>query len=396
MTTIDTSERHFQTDGIHGGEEENPTSAVSSPVFQSSTYLFDDPEEIAAAMASDAHPQFYGRYASPNTKQAESVIAKMEGGEAGLVVASGMAAISLVLLNQLKAGDHLVAQRNIYPTSYNLISKKLPQLGIECTFVEQADRESFDKALQDNTRLIYVESPANPMLTLTDLRYVARLSKANNLVCVADNTFATPYNQRPLELGFDMVVHSATKYLSGHSDVVAGVIVSSQETIARMWHDHILLGGVLHPFEAWLLARGLKTFGVRMERHNSNAMAIAAYLNDHPAVESVSYPGHSTHPQHMLAKEQMTSGFGGMVSFTLKGGQSAVFSFLENLKLISLAVSLGGVHSLISHPQTTISSVQAEEVRSSLGIQGGLLRLSVGLEDVEDLLADMGNSLIMP
>lgn len=394
MESSDDKERHFQTDGIHGGEEGNPSSAVSSPIFQSATYLFSDPQEIATAMASDAHPQFYGRYASPNTKQAETVIAKLEGGEAGLVLASGMAAISLVLLNQLEAGDHLVAQRNIYPTSFNLICKKLPKLGIESTFVDQDDPMSYERALRGNTRLLYVESPANPMLSLTDLRHVARLAKTKNLICVADNTFATPYNQRPLELGFDIVVHSATKYLSGHSDVVAGAIVSNQETINQMWHDHILFGGVLHPFEAWLLGRGLKTFGVRMERHNSNAMSVAKYLNEHPAVDSVSYPGHASHPQHALAREQMDSGFGGMVSFTMKGGESAAFSFLKKLKLISLAVSLGGVYSLISHPQTTISSVQAEEVRSSIGVQGGLLRLSVGLEDVNDLLVDLEKSLL--
>lgn len=383
----------FNTKGIHGGEEHNPTSAVSSPIFQSATFRFLSPEEISAAMASEAHPQFYGRYASPNTKQVESILAKLEGAEAGLAVASGMAAISLVLLNQLKAGDHLVAQRNVYPTTYNFIRRKLPRFAIDITFVDQEDPKSFEQAIRDDTRLIYVESPANPMLSLTDLPHVAKLAKTHNLVSVIDNTFATPYNQRPLEHGFDIVLHSATKYLSGHSDVIAGIIVSSRETIERLWHDHILSGAVLHPFEAWLLGRGLKTFALRMERHNSNAMAVASFLLDHPNVGHVFYPGLAVHPQHGLAKSQMIAGFGGMVSFSLKGGEPAARRLLEELELISLAVSLGGVYSLISHPQTTISSVQTDEVRSSVGVEGGLLRLSVGLEDATDLLADLEKAL---
>ncbi|MGB3714271.1 MAG: aminotransferase class I/II-fold pyridoxal phosphate-dependent enzyme [Candidatus Promineifilaceae bacterium] len=386
-------ESNFNTIGIHGGEEHNPTSAVSSPIFQSATFGFLNPDDISAAMASKAHPQFYGRYATPNTKQVESILAKLEGGEAGLAVASGMAAVALVLLNQLKTGDHLVAQRNIYPTTYNFIRRKLPQFGIDFTFVDQEDSNSFEQAIRSETRLLYVESPANPMLSLTDLEDVSRLAKTHDLISVVDNTFATPYNQRPLELGCDIVLHSATKYLSGHSDVVAGVIVSDQDTMERMWHDHVLFGSVLHPFEAWLLGRGLKTFGIRMERHNQNAMDVASFLLDHPKIDRVFYPGLVVHPQHSLARDQMLGGYGGMVSFSLKGGKTAAFRFLEGLELITLAVSLGGVHSLISHPQSTISSVQADEVRTSVGIEEGLLRLSVGLEDDSDILSDIEKAL---
>jgi methionine-gamma-lyase len=385
--------RDINTIGIHGGEEHNPTSAVSSPIFQSATFGFRNPEDISVAMASRAHPQFYGRYATPNTKQVESILAKLEGGEAGLAVASGMAAVTLVLLNQLKAGDHLVAQRNLYPTTYNFIRRKLPQFGIDYTFVDQEDSNAFEQAIRSETRLLYVESPANPMLSLTDLDYVSRLAKSRNLVSVVDNTFATPYNQRPLELGCDIVLHSATKYLSGHSDVVAGVVISDQDTIDRMWQDHVLFGSVLHPFEAWLLGRGLKTFGIRMERHNSNGMAVASFLLEHPMISQVFYPGLDVHPHHHLAKRQMRAGFGGMVSFCLRGGETAAYKFLEGLELITLAVSLGGVNSLISHPQSTISSVQADEVRTSVGIEGGLLRLSVGLEDEGDILSDLDKAL---
>ncbi|MFN2189564.1 MAG: trans-sulfuration enzyme family protein, partial [Candidatus Promineifilaceae bacterium] len=309
--------RQEQTIGIHGGDEQNPSSGVSSPIFQSSTFRFSDPEEMAAAMASRAHPQFYGRYATPNTRQVESVIAEMEGGEAALAAASGMGAIALVLLSFLKNGDHLIAQRNIYPTSYNLMKKKLTGLGIEVTFVEQGDTRSFERSIQDNTKLIYVESPSNPMISLTDLGAIADLAKSHNILTAADNTFATPYNQKPIGLGFDIVIHSATKYLSGHSDVVAGLVVSSEDIIHQIWRNHILFGAVLHPFEAWLLGRGLKTLGIRMERHNANAAAVADFLCDHQAVRMVHYPGLESHPQHELAKKQMVGGFGGMISFRM-------------------------------------------------------------------------------
>ncbi len=393
MDNKNLGKRRIQTTGIHGGEEQNPTSGVSSPIFQSSTFRFSDPREMAAAMATKAHPQFYGRYGTPNTRQVESALAELEGGEGALVTASGMAAISLVMLSLLKAGDHLVAQRNIYPTTYNLIHKKLSNLGIEVTFVDQGDQLEFENAVRSNTRLIYVESPANPMISLTDLRHIAALSQAHNIISVVDNTFATPYNQQPLELGCDIVIHSATKYLSGHSDVVGGVIVSDQETIENIWRDHILFGAILHPFEAWLLGRGLKTFGIRMERHNSNARAVAEFLENHKAVKKVHYPGLATHPQHELARDQMPGGFGGMMSFNLEGGESAAFEALERFEIISLATSLGGDHSLISHPHSTVSSVQSEDVRSTVGVDAGLLRLSVGLEDVEDIITDLENAL---
>jgi methionine-gamma-lyase len=385
--------RRIQTTGIHGGEDQNPTSGVSSPIFQSSTFRFSDPKEMAEAMASKAHPQFYGRYGTPNTRQVESALAGLEGGEAALVTASGMAAISLVMLSYLKAGDHLIAQRNIYPTSYNLIHRKLSNLGIEVTFVDQGDRMEFEKAIRSNTRLIYAESPANPMISLTDLRHIAALAQTHDIISVVDNTFATPYNQHPLELGCDIVIHSATKYLSGHSDVVGGAIVSNRESIEKIWSDHVLFGAILHPFEAWLLGRGLKTFGIRMERHNSNAVAVASFLENHLAVKKVHYPGLDTHPQHELAREQMPGGFGGMMSFNIKGGESAAFKTLERFEIISLATSLGGDHSLISHPHSTVSSVQSEDVRSTVGVDAGLLRLSIGLEDVEDITMDLERAL---
>ena len=383
----------MQTRLIHAGDAANPSTAVSAPIYQSATFRFDSPEAIAAAMVSEGHPLFYGRYATPNSQQVEATVAALEGGEAALAVASGMAAISQTLLTFLSAGDHLIAQRTLYPTTYRLLNEMLPRLGITTTFVDQTDTAAFAAAIQLNTKLIYTETPANPTLSLTDLAAVADLAHAHKLLTVTDNTFATPYNQRPLSLGIDVVVHSATKYLAGHSDVVAGVIVSSQERISRLWRDFLLLGGVLHPMEAWLLERGMKTFAVRMKQHNENGTAVAHFLQTHPAVRQVYYPGLPSHPQHALAQRQMTGGYSGMVCFDLKGGRKAGYGLLQKVKLISLAVSLGGVHSLITHPASTISAVQSDAEIAASGVMPGLVRFSVGLEAAADIIADLEQAL---
>jgi cystathionine beta-lyase/cystathionine gamma-synthase len=385
--------RGLNTDLIHGAEGENPSSGLASPIYQSATFRFDEPEAIAEAMAAEAHPQFYGRYATPNTKQVEATVARLEGAEAALAVASGMAAVSLVLLTFLRQGDHVVAQRTLYPTTTKLLSKKLPELGIECTLVDQEDASQFAEAIRPSTRLIYMESPANPTLSLTDLQAVADLARPRGILTVADNTFATPYNQRPLALGVDIVLHSATKYLGGHSDVVAGVIAGSEAHVGLMWRSHVMLGAVLHPFEAWLLQRGLKTFAMRMARHNGNGLAVARFLAKHPAVERTYYPGLEEHRHHDLAKKQMPGGFGGMVCFELKGGREAGYSLLKRVQLITLAVSLGSVHSLITHPASTISIVQSEASKAASGVRPGLVRLSVGVEDAEDIIADLSQAL---
>jgi methionine-gamma-lyase len=384
---------HPDTRLIHASDAHNPSTAVSSPIYQSATYHFDTPEAIAEAMITVGHEQFYGRYASPNSKQAEATIVDLEQGEAALAVASGMGAVSLVLLGLLQAGDHIVAQQCHYPTTTKLIQHKLPALGIESTLVDQTDPDAFAAALRPNTKLIYLETPVNPLLSLTDLAAVADLARAHDITTVTDNTFATPYNQRPLTLGIDLVLHSATKYLAGHSDVVAGVVVGDEERIGRLWHEHVMLGGVLHPMEAWLLERGLKTFGMRMERHNANGLAVAQFLADHSAVAEVHYPGLPGHRQHELAQRQMPGGYSGMVCFDLKGGRAAGYQLLQRVRLIKLAVSLGGVHSLITHPASTISAVQSDEEIAASGVRPGLVRLSVGVENAEDIIADLAQAL---
>ena len=387
------SKRSIHTDLIHASDAQNPSSGVASPIYQSATFRFETPEEIAEAMAAEAHPQFYGRYATPNTKQVEVTIARLEEAEAALAVASGMAAVSLVLLTFLGHGDHMIAQRTLYPTTSKLIEKKLPTFGIEATIVDQESPEEFEAAIRPNTKLIYVESPANPTLSLTDLVAIADLAKKHGLITVADNTFATPVNQRPLTLGIDLVLHSATKYLAGHSDVVAGIVAGDEKRIGRLWHSHVMMGGVLHPFEAWLMQRGLRTLAMRMARHNENAMKVGHFLAEHPAVRQVYYPGLDSHRQHKLALNQMPGGFGGMVCFDLAGGFEAGYGMLKRLELVTLAVSLGGVHSLITHPASTISIVQSEAEILASGVRSGLVRLSVGVEDSADIIADLEQAL---
>ena len=387
------SKGNIHTDLVHAADAHNPSSGVASPIYQSATFSFDQPEEIAAAMAAEAHPLFYGRYATPNTKQVEATLARLEEAEAALAVGSGMAAISLVLLTFLGQGDHMIAQRTLYPTTSKLVEKKLPTFGIEVTIVDQRDLAQFEAAIRPNTRLIYVESPANPTLDLTDLAAVADLAKTHGLITVADNTFATPYNQRPLTLGFDLVLHSATKYLGGHSDIVAGVAAGDTKRIGELWKNHVMLGAVLHPFEAWLLQRGLRTFAMRMARHNENAMAVSQFLDRHPAIRQVYYPGLPGHQQYELAQEQMPGGFGGMVCFDLAGGREAGYRLLQRLELIALAVSLGGVHSLITHPASTISIIQSESEIAASGVRPGLVRLSVGVEDIGDIIDDLRQAL---
>ncbi len=391
--SADSFRRGIQTKVIHGADAENPTDSVASPIFQSSTYRFDDPQAISDAMSTMASPNFYGRYGSPNTKQVELLVAKLEAGEAAIAVASGMSAVSLALLSHLQPGDHVLTQRSLYPTTYKFMNQGLKRLGITFSFVDQSSPEQFRAAIRPETRIIYLESPANPILTLTDLSDIANLAKSHGILTIADNTFATPYNQQPLTHGIDIVLSSATKYLSGHSDVVGGILVSSLERIKQVWPYHLWLGAVLHPFESWLLLRGLKTFALRMAKHNENALAVAEFLEKQAAIKRVFYPGLASHSQHDLANRQMTRGYGGMVSFELRGGYKSCVRLLERVSMIALAVSFGGLHSLITHPASTVSSVQDEDEIRMSGVYPGLIRLSVGLEDAVDIINDLDQAL---
>ena len=384
--------RGVQTRLIHGGRT-GDTTAVSPPIFQTSTYLLRTPEEGAALSDQVAPAMFYTRYGSPNGKQVEALLAELEGSEAALAVGSGMAAVAAAILTHVSAGDHVVAQHTHYTASMSLLAETLPRFGVEVTQVDQRDVGTFAAAMRPRTKVIYTETPTNPTMALTDLAATAEIAHAGGAIAITDNTFASSFNQRPLALGYDIVVQSATKYLNGHADVTAGALMGTREAIERAWNYLRLHGPVLHPFEAWLLRRGLKTYGLRMAAHNSNALAVAQFLERHPAVERVHYPGLPSHPQHDLARRQMTGGFGGMLSFEVKGGYEAAYDVVRRTEVCLLAVSLGGVETLITHPASMVHSHQSDEQRARSGISAGLLRLSVGVEDVEDIVEDLDRAL---
>jgi cystathionine beta-lyase/cystathionine gamma-synthase len=383
-----------QTRLIHDSVEgKDGPLTVSPPVYQTSTFRLSSPEE-GARLAAEVEPTtYYTRYGNPNTKQVEILLAELEGAVAALAVGSGMAAVTTALTSNLRAGDHVVAQNTHYTATLSFFAEVLPRYGVEVTQVDQTAPEAFEKAIRPNTRVVYTETPTNPTMDITDLAATAEMAHEAGVLAITDNTFASSYNQRPLDLGYDLVVHSATKYLGGHADVTAGAILGSRQLIDRAWEHARVHGPVLHPFEAWLLRRSLKTYGLRMGRHNSNALTVARFLEEHPAVERVHYPGLESHPQHALAKRQMVGGFGGMLSFELKGGYDAAYRAIRRTEVCILAVSLGGVETLITHPASLVYPHNTDEERRAAGISPGLIRLSVGTEDANDIIADLDAAL---
>jgi methionine-gamma-lyase len=390
---VERRKRGLQTDLIHGAQEANDTSAVTPPVYQTSTFKLASPEEGAELAVEIAPTHFYSRYGTPNTRQVELMLERLEGSEAALAVGSGAAAVALSVLSNVQAGDHVVAQTAHYTATMTLFQHTLPRYGVEATLVDQRDTEAFARAMRPNTKVVYTESPTNPTLELTDLRATAEIAHAGGAIAITDNTFASSYNQRPIELGYDLVVHSATKYLNGHADVTAGAIMASREVIDRAWDYMRLYGAVLHPMEAWLLRRGMMTYPMRMRAHNENAMRVARFLEEHPAIERVYYPGLPSHPQHELARKQMIGGFGGMVAFEVKGGFEPAYRLIGRTKVCVLAVSLGGMDTLITHPASMIHSRQSDEEREAAGIAPGMIRLSVGTEDADDIIEDLDRAL---
>jgi methionine-gamma-lyase len=382
----------LQTRAIHAGKGENRTHAVTPPIWQTTTFAADSSEHFAEIATATRPAEFYTRYGNPTHKEVEATIVALEGGEAALLTSSGMGAIFTALMSTLGAGDHVVAQTNHYAGAMTLLDEMPRRFGVEVTLVDQTKTERFAEALRPNTRVIYAESPTNPLMQITDLRAVAELARGRGITTVVDNTFATPVNQRPLEFGIDAVVHSATKYLGGHSDVTAGVIVSSREFVDRAWHLSLLAGSILSPFDGWLLLRGLRTLGLRIERHNANALAVARFLEQHPKVERVFYPGLDSHPQHELASTQM-SGFTGMLSIELRGGFEEAERFIASLRLATYAASLGGHETLIVHPSAMWSGYMTAEERRARGLSDSLVRISIGIEDERDLIEDFARAL---
>jgi len=370
----------------------NPTSSVAPPIYQTATFRAESVKDFTHRAAEPRHPEYYTRFGNPSLGQVEAVLADLEGAEAALVTASGMAAVSSAVISMVNAGDHVLAQTNHYGGTANLLQKLLPRFGVEVTQIDQRDTAGFERGLRKNTKLILLESPSNPVLALTDLRAVATLAKARNITTLVDNTFATPINQRPLELGCDLVFHSATKYFGGHSDLIAGAVMGSRDAIMQVWDAHVILGAVLGPFDAWLMLRGLRTLALRVRQQNQNAMALAEFLSHHPGVNSIHYPGLKTHPQHELARKQM-SGFGGMLSFDVKGGFEAADRFLRRLRLASHAASLGGVETLAVHAAANFAHYMSSEEAERIGIAPGLVRISVGIEGQQDLISDFEQAL---
>jgi cystathionine gamma-lyase/cystathionine beta-lyase/cystathionine gamma-lyase/homocysteine desulfhydrase len=374
----------FSTDAIHAGNEpEATTGAVSVPIFQTSTYV--QPE-------LGRHKGYeYARTQNPTRRALEENLAVLERGAAARCFASGMAAISAVA-TFAKAGDHVIVSDNTYGGTFRLYSKILSHMGVEFVFVDTRDPGNVERAMRKNTRFVHLETPTNPMMSLCDIAAIAEIARARGALVVVDNTFATPYFQRPLELGADIVVHSTTKFLNGHSDSVGGAAIAKTKELDE-WLGFVQnsAGAILSPFDSWLVLRGIKTLAVRMDRHEANGRAVAAFLDRHPKVRSVFYPGLPSHPQHELAKTQMR-GFGALISFEVGSYENAK-AMLDRVKICSLGESLGGVETLITHPATMTHAAVPEADRARLGITPGLIRISVGIEDEEDLLADLDGAL---
>jgi cystathionine gamma-lyase len=377
----------FGTRVIHGGQHPDPlTGAVMTPIYLSSTYVQESP---------GVHKGYdYARTRNPTRDALQAALANIENGTAAFAFASGMAASS-TLIDLLDANSHIVASHDLYGGSYRLFEKiRKRSAGLEVSFVDLAKAENFAAAIRPNTRMVWMESPTNPMLNLIDLAAVAQLARKRKILSVCDNTFATPFIQRPLDLGVDIVMHSATKYLNGHSDVLSGaVIVRDQELAEKLAFLQNGLGAMSGAFDSFMLLRGLKTLAIRMERHCANGLKVARHLESHPAIKSVRYPGLTSHPQHELAKRQMLGGFGGIIAAELKGDLAATRRFLEHCHLFSLGESLGGVESLIEHPGIMTHAGLPAQMRADLGISDGLVRLSVGIESADDLIAELDSAL---
>ncbi|WP_028856489.1 methionine gamma-lyase [Psychrilyobacter atlanticus] len=388
-------EKGFGTKAIHGGAEKNPFGTLTTPIYQSSTFVFDSAEQGGKRFALEEAGYIYSRLGNPTSSVVEGKLALLEGAEAALATSSGMGAISSTMWTLLKAGDHLLADKTLYGCTYAFLCHGLTKFGIDVEFVDTSDLEAVKKAMKPNTRIVYLETPANPNLKVVDVTAVCEIAHKNEgTKVVVDNTFATPYLQNPIKLGADLVVHSATKYLNGHGDVVAGFVAGDLETVTqiRLIGVKDMTGSVLSPQDAFLMIRGMKTLELRMERHCSNAYDIARFLDDHPMIEKVYYPGLESHEGHEIAKEQM-NGFGGIIAFDVKGGIEAGKKLLNSLELCTLAVSLGDTETLIQHPASMTHSPYTREERLASGITDGLVRISVGLEGVNDIIDDLKQGL---
>lgn len=385
----------FDTKIVHAGQHPDPsTGSLSTPIFQTSTFVFDNAEQGAARFALEEPGYIYTRLGNPTTDALEQKMAVLEDGEAALATASGISAITTALLTLCQQGDHIVSANAIYGCTHAFLSHSMPKFGITTSFVDATNIAELKAAIRPETKVVYIETPANPTLTLVDIEMVAGIAHQHGALLIVDNTFMSPYGQQPLRLGADIVVHSVTKYINGHGDVIGGVIVGKKDFIdqARYVGLKDITGGCMSPFNAWLTLRGVKTLGVRMERHSSNAMKIAQFLESHPAITHVYYPGLLAHPQYDLYKRQMTLP-GGVISFEIAGGFESGRRMINAVKLCLLAVSLGDTETLIQHPASMTHSPVPPEERLKAGITDGMIRLSVGLEDPDDIIEDLQQAI---
>ena len=386
------------TQAIHAGEARTSSAEKTGmpllpPIYQNSTFRFATAAEFAEAFQDEESGYVYTRWGNPTQEVLEQKLAVLEAGEAALATASGMGAVSTALLTALADGGHVVAMENLYSATFQILNEAFPRFGIETTFVDATDPAQIERAIRADTKVLYLESPTNPLLKLVDLQAAAEIAKAHGLTSIIDNTFATPCGQQPITFGIDVVAHSMTKYMSGSGAVIAGAIIGEKEFIGHAKEGALRnFGAVISPFNAWLTLHGLTTLPLRFTRHSENATRVATFLEAHPAVAWVRHPGLTSHPQHELAKRQMDA-FGGMITLELKDGRAAGEHLVDHLQLCSLAVSLGDVRTLICHPASTTHSHVPAEIRRRTGITEGLVRISIGLEDTEDIVADLGQAL---
>ena len=383
----------IETKIVHGGQHpDKMTGAIAPPIYQTSTFAFRDADHGARVFSGEEEGYIYTRLGNPTIDLLAGKIALLESTEAGMIFASGLSAIFNVVATTAKTGEHIVSDNTIYGGTFALFKNVLPRFGIETTFIDASNISEVTAALRENTKLIFIETPANPTLKIIDIAQCAKIACDKNIPLCVDNTFATPYLQRPIEQGADIVLHSLTKYFGGHGDIIGGAVAGKKEFIKELWEIGKEIGGSNSPFNAWLVLRGLKTLAVRMEKHCDNAMEIAEYLSKHNKVEKIYYPGLPTHPGHDLAKKQMSK-FGGMIGFDVKGGKEAGKIVMNSVKLCILAVSLGDVDTLIEHPASMTHFTYSDEELLKCGIKPGYIRISVGLENAADLIADLEQAL---
>jgi len=389
------SKMGFSTRAVHAGYQKNEFGALATPIYQTSTFIFDSAEQGGRRFALEEGGYIYSRLGNPTNTQVEEKLADLENAEAAVSMASGMGAVTSVIWAAVKAGDHIVASKTLYGCTFAFLNHGITRFGVEVTFVDTTDAENVRGALKENTKVIYLESPANPNMAMADISAISEIAHGiEGCIVVVDNTYCTPYLQRPLDLGADVVIHSATKYLNGHGDVIAGFAVGKQEFIdqVRLVGIKDMTGASLSPFDAYLINRGMKTLDLRMEKHCSNAQIVAEFLESHPAVESIAYPGLKSFPQYELAKKQMKLP-GAMIAFEVRGGIEAGIKLMNTVELCTLAVSLGDTETLIQHPASMTHSPYTPEERAASDISDGLVRLSIGLENPEDIIADLKRGL---